>query len=243
MPPQPPSTSGTAISSNLCLFRGMQQSMEAPDQEDRRSSVHHFTTSAGAANEQGLSRSVFAWMNCAALSASAQRLVRVKPLEERRKIAHDALQLHLDAVQEMVALLAIPLEPVHDALRPGALDHQADAAPFGALRRMAQVRRHEEDRAFFQLDASRLAAFHDVEKGVAFHLVEEFLVGIVVEVGAPVGPADDGDDEIRVRPDLRVADRGLQQMPVLVDPFLEIERLGARRGGAHSLMQMLVGSE
>src|SRR6266513_1834469 len=125
MPPQPPNTSGTAISSNLCLFRRTQESMGAPDQEDLRSSLHHFTTSAGAANAQGLSRSVFAWMNCAALSARAQRLVRVKPLEERRKIAHDALQLNLDAVEEMVALLAIPLEPVFDPLRPGALDHQA----------------------------------------------------------------------------------------------------------------------
>ncbi len=204
--------------------------MGAPDQEDLRSSLHHFTTSAGAANAQGLSRSVFAWMNCAALSARAQRLVRVKPLEERRKIAHDALQLNLDAVEEMVALLAIPLEPVFDALRPGALDHQTDAARFGSLRRMTQVRRHKEDRAFFQLDASRLAAFHDVEGGVAFHLVEEFLVGIVVVVGAPVGPADDGDDEIRVLPDLRVADGRPEQMPVRVDPFPEIERL--QHGGA-----------
>jgi len=65
---------------------------------------------------------------------------------------------------------------------------------------------------------------------VALHLVEEFLVGIVVVVGAPVGPADDGDDEIRVLPDLRVADRRLEQMPVLLDPSLEIERF--QHGGA-----------
>src|SRR5437763_9648642 len=31
-----------------------------------------------------------------------------------------------------------------DAFRSGAFDHEARAAGFGALRRMAQVRRHEE---------------------------------------------------------------------------------------------------
>ena len=82
----------------------------------------------------GFTRSAFAWMNCAALPAGAEPLVRIKPLEERREIAHDALQLYLDAVEEVVALLAVPLEAVPHALRPGALDHQAHAACFGALR-------------------------------------------------------------------------------------------------------------
>ena len=77
----------------------------------------------------GFTRSAFAWMDCAAPAAGAEPFIRVKLLEERRKIAHDALQLHLDAVQEMVALLAIPLEPVHDALRPGALDHAGRREP------------------------------------------------------------------------------------------------------------------
>src|SRR3989442_1508373 len=154
-------------------------------------------------------RSAFSWVDHAALSASAQRLVRIKPLEQWRKIAHDALQLHLHAVQEMVAFPTIPFEAVLHALRPGALDYQADAARFGSLRRMAQVRRHEEDRAFLQFESPGLPVLHDFEKGVAFHLVEEFLVGIVMVVGAPVGPADNGDDEIGVLPDLRIADRRL----------------------------------
>src|SRR6267378_7057805 len=89
--------------------------------------------------------SAHARMDRAALSASAQRLARIKPLEQRREVLHDALQLHLHAVQEMVAFLAIPFEAVLHALRPGALDDQAEAARFGPLRRMTQVRRHEED--------------------------------------------------------------------------------------------------
>jgi hypothetical protein len=116
--------------------------------------------------------------------------------------------------------------------------------PASALRRVAQVRRQEKDRAFLEIDPSGLAVLHDVEEGVALHLVEEFLVGIVVEIGAAVGTADDGDDEIAHlrfgRPDLRVADRGLEQMPVLLDPFGEVE--GVHRG-AYSLMQIFVGSE
>ena len=42
---------------------------------------------------------------------------------------------------------------------------------------------------------------------VAFELVEELLHGVVVEVGALVRPADDGDHEVCVLPDLLVADR------------------------------------
>ena len=42
-------------------------------------------------------------------------------------------------------------------------------------------------------------------------------------VGALVGTADDGDHHVRILPDLLVADRRLEQMLVLVDPFGETE--------------------
>src|SRR5882672_2271008 len=177
-----------------------------------------------------ITASTRARMDGAAHCASAQLLARIEPLEERREVFYDALQLHLHAVQEVVAIPAIPFESVFDALGAGALDHQADASGFGPLRRMTQVRRHKEDRAFLQLESPGVPVLHQIEKGVALHLVEEFLVGIVVVVGALVRPADDGNDEIRVLPDLRVADRRLEQMPVLLDPFLEVERF--QHGGA-----------
>src|SRR5258708_7935234 len=169
-------------------------------------------------------------MDGAALSASAQLLARIEPLEERREVFNDALQLHLYAVQEVAALLAIPLESVFDTLGAGALDHQADASGFRPLRRMPHMRRHKEDRTFLQFESPGLSILHDVEKGVALKLVEEFLVGIVVVVGALVRPAHDGDDEIRCLPDLRVADRRLEKMPVLLDPFPEVEWF--QHGGA-----------
>jgi len=53
-------------------------------------------------------------MDGAARSASAQFLARIEPLEERREVFTMLFKLHLHAVQEGVALLAIPLESVFD---------------------------------------------------------------------------------------------------------------------------------
>src|SRR5262249_46940276 len=172
--------------------------------------------------------SALARMHGPALAAGAQLLACVELLEEWREVAHDALQLHLDTVQQRVALQAVPLEAVLHALGTRALDDEAQAPRLGALRRVAHVRWHEEDRAFLQIDLARLAVLHDVEKSVSLHLVEELLVRIVVEVGAVVRAADHGDDEIGVLPDLRITDRRLEQVPVLFDPLREIE--GFHRG-------------
>src|SRR6266705_4665601 len=120
-------------------------------------------------------RSAFPRVDCAALAARAKPLACVELLEERRKVAHDTLQLHLHPVQGVVTFLAVPLEAVFDALGSGALDDEADAAGFGALWRMPQVRRQKEDRAFLQIESPGLAVLHDIEKGVALHLIEEFL--------------------------------------------------------------------
>src|SRR5258708_29453547 len=92
-------------------------------------------------------------MDGAALSASAQLLARIEPLEERREVFNDALQLHLYAVQEVVALLAIPLESVFDTLGAGALDHQADPFGFPPLRRMPHMRRPKEDCTFLHFES------------------------------------------------------------------------------------------
>src|SRR5258706_10759090 len=112
-------------------------------------------------------------MDGAALCASAQILARMEPLEERREVFYDALQLHLHAVQEVVALLAIPFESVFDALGAGAFDHQADASGFRPLRRMTQVGRHKEDRPFPQLGSAGGPAPPQTEKSAALHLAEE----------------------------------------------------------------------
>ena len=76
----------------------------------------------------------------------------------------------------------------------------------------------------FRSTRSARAVDPEVEPGVAPHLVEELLVGIVVVVGAPVRPADHRDDEIAVLPDLLVAHRRLEQVRMLLDPFPEMRR-------------------
>src|SRR5712692_4412736 len=83
-------------------------------------------------------------------------------------------------------------------------------------------------------DFPRLAVLEDAQRDVAFDLVEELLALVDVIVAARVGPAHHRDHEIAVAfPDLRVADRRLEQVAVLVDPALEVERLEVWHGSLH----------
>ena len=93
---------------------------------------------------------------------------------------------------------------------------------------MTHVRRQQKHVAFTQIDALALAVDPQIQIRVAAQLIEELLERIVVIVGAVIRTADDGDDEIAVLPDLLIADRRLQQMRVLVDPALKIERFAVR---------------
>jgi hypothetical protein len=63
------------------------------------------------------------------------------------------------------------------------------------------------------------------QQHLAFELVEQLGADVDVVVGARVRPADDHHDEVVVD-DALVADRRLQQVPVLVDPGLQVERGG-----------------
>ena len=157
----------------------------------------------------GLS-SPFAGMNRAAGAAGPLLAAGIELLEERRQIVDDAAQLHLDAMNEGMAGEAIPFEAVDEPFGPLALDHQADAARDRPLRRMADMRRQQEDIAGMDRQIARLAVIEDAQRHVARDLIEKFLERVVVIIGARVRPADDGDDEIRILPDLRVADRRLQ---------------------------------
>ena len=87
------------------------------------------------------------------------------------------------------------------------------------------------------------AVLPDPQDHVAAELVEELVAGVVVEVGALVGPADDGHDEVTLVPDLRVADRRLQLLAVLLDPAGEVDGDHAqtsplRRARAMALISM-----
>jgi hypothetical protein len=63
-----------------------------------------------------------------------------------------------------------------------------------------------------------------LSKHVAFELIEELLYRIIVVVGALVRAADDLHGHLAVFEHLLVPDWRLEQVLVLVDPALKIER-------------------
>ena len=90
---------------------------------------------------------------------------------------------------------------------------------------MAHMGRQEEDIALAQVHALELAAVGDQQRGIALELVEVLLVRVVMEVGALVGAAHHGADQVGVLPDLLVAHGRLQARTVGIEPLLEVQGL------------------
>src|SRR5690606_35862313 len=111
--------------------------------------------------------------------------------------------------------------------------------PRRPLRRVRHVRRQQEDLALADRDRPVLAVLDHLELYVALELVEELLALVEVVVLPRVRTADHHDDEVLVAvlEDLRVADRRLEEAPVLVDPPHEVD--GGEGHGASSLLLML----
>src|SRR6516165_11343109 len=95
---------------------------------------------------------------------------------------------------------------------------------------MRHVGWQEEDLPLADGNHLALSVHQDVELDVPLELVEELLALVHVEVAPGVWAAHYGHHELAVRPDLLIAHRGLQQVPVLVDPLLEVERLQCGHG-------------
>lgn len=168
-------------------------------------------------------------MQTAAVLAGALRFVAVKGREERRQILDDVGDFRFHPMDQRAAVEAEPLEAVEVLLAPRSLDHQSDRTLDRALRRMAHVRRQEEDLAFTDRHVEDPAALGNLQQHVALDLIEEFLHRVVVEVDPLVRAADDHDHHLGLGvEELLVADRRLQQMLVFRDPGLEIEGLEAR---------------
>jgi hypothetical protein len=88
-------------------------------------------------------------MNGAAMRARSLFQGLVERRKERREIVHNAGKLHFRAVDQPVAVFAVPLKAVHHTGRSPTLDHQTRTAGFRTLRRMTYVRRQEKDISFF----------------------------------------------------------------------------------------------
>ena len=127
--------------------------------------------------------------------------------------------------------VAIPAEAVEGPLGALLLDHEADGSR-GALGRVGDALGQEVDLAFADHEVLGLAGgrVDDPENDVSLDLIEELfgLLDVVIVTG--VGAADDHHDRLAlVDPHGLVADGGLEQVPVIGDPLLEVEGSEHRR--------------
>src|SRR3954469_2498811 len=178
-----------------------------------------------------------------AAALPAGRVGRIAPvmLEDRRELLHDVGEVERLPVQLAPAPVADPEEGILLLREPPPLDHEPDGV-CRPLRGVRRVRRQEEDLAFADGNVDAPALLQRPQHDVAFHLVEELLAFVDVVVGARVRAADDGHHEVAVAfPDLRVADGRLEQVPVLVDPAAEVERLHGERTSAMHLSSIAIG--
>src|SRR5579863_1324506 len=83
-----------------------------------------------------LLRRLFSRMNFSAILTLPQIRVVVEPVKYRRQIANNAFQIQFGAINEVIALGAVPLDAIHRAFRTRRFDHQSDA-PCGTLWGMA----------------------------------------------------------------------------------------------------------
>src|SRR6202171_1936303 len=182
-------------------------------------------------------------MLLAALATGCVGRIAPEVLEHRRQLLDDVGEVERLAVKLGAAFLADPEEGIALVGQPAPLDHQPHRVR-PALRRVRRVGRKQEYFALLDGDLYRLSLLQHAQDDVPFDLIEEFLAFIDVIIGARVGPTHHHHDEIAVPlPDLRVAHGRLQEMAVLVDPLVEIERLHVRISAMHfNSMAMGVGS-
>src|SRR5216684_8094484 len=117
----------------------------------------------------------------AAMLAFAPALVRIELFEQGRQVFDDAFQLHFRAINQLMAVRAIPLEGVQRAFRARHFDDDANGVRW-PLRRMPKVLGQKKYFALFDWHFQwRLARrLHEPECNVSLQLVEEFFRGIVV---------------------------------------------------------------
>jgi hypothetical protein len=89
---------------------------------------------------------------------------------------------------------------------------------------MWHMRGQQQDLARADRDIDAFAILDGPQQHVAFELVEVFFPRVVVVILARIGSPDDHDDEVGALEDLFVANGRAEQVTMLVDPALEIER-------------------
>ena len=148
--------------------------------------------------------------------------ISVVGVEYRWHVAFEDLDLHRPFEQHAVAFLAVPSMGIRQPVLADPLHYQPDgirSAPW----RMWHVGPQEVDRTFREQDVVGLAVVLNPDRHVAFDLEEKFLRRIHVVVCPCIRSTDDGDHEIIFAEDGFRAQRGLEFIGVLRNPFHEIE--------------------
>ncbi len=150
--------------------------------------------------------------------------ISIKPLEDRRKLTYDIGKWEKLLVEFVPARFAEPHKRIKLIREvPFALNHQTD----GVRRTLGGVRgsgRKQEYLALLDMNVTGLSVIDDFHRDIALDLVEELLTLVIMVVLPVVGSTHNHDDELRVLVHLCIPHRWLQQMPVLVDPGMKVER-------------------
>src|SRR3981081_529929 len=85
-----------------------------------------------------------AGVNRPTVFALAQRFIVVELIKERRQVVDNALQFYLRAVQQLVAVRAIPFEAIESSLRAWHLDDNSNTSRL-PLRRAPHVFWQQQD--------------------------------------------------------------------------------------------------
>ena len=157
----------------------------------------------------------------AAGAAGAAFVRLVKALEYGVELVFDIGQMEVLFVDLGIAALAEPHQGILLMGKAFPFDHQTDGIRH-ALGGMRNMRWQVEHFTGFDRDVARTAVFLDAQDHFTFDLVEKLRTVLEVVIRAFIRAADDHHDVIGID-DAFVADRRLQKMPVLLDPFMEIE--------------------
>src|ERR1700730_3981311 len=149
----------------------------------------------------------------------------IKPRKYLRQLGLDIA--HRNPLQEktVAAVFAIPRKSIQFVGSSAPLHDDADAA-CGSLRRVRYFRRQEIHLTSADGYVGQTAVLHRLEHHVPLDLIEELCAGVVMKILAGVRSADRHDDESAVLEQQLVAHGRLEQVAVLLDPSVQIERCG-----------------
>ena len=159
----------------------------------------------------------------AAVLAGPPRVV-VPEIEHRlAEMLDDVAAIEVDVFHERPAIFAVENDVFMFSRRAAALDHHAERVG-RPHRRVRDVRRNEERFTFAHEMIDDLVAFADAHFDVALQLIEIFFGIDQMKIVPRVRAHDDHDEKVASIVEITIAHRRLEEMTVLFDPVVQIDR-------------------